>query len=102
MRMERRGKPTGLSQQHGLRPMNAQVRVMTSEGRAAIAVVRVWGPDAVAIVDAVFRPARGKPLARTRLGRLRVGRAGLGPGDEVVAVRLDSETPTVEIQCHGG
>src|SRR6516165_5333180 len=82
--------------------MNAWVRIMTSEGRGAIAVVRVWGEDAVSVADAVFRPAVGKSLAESSAGRLRVGRAGLGQGDEVVAVRLDTAIPTVEIQCHGG
>jgi tRNA modification GTPase len=82
--------------------MNALVRIMTSEGRGAIAVVRVRGEDAVSIADTVFRPAVGKSLAESSAGRLRVGRAGLGQGDEVVAVRLDTAIPTVEIQCHGG
>src|SRR5437763_5482716 len=63
--IERRGKTTGLCEEHGLCPMNALVRVMTSEGRAAIAVVRVWGAAVVEIADAVFRPTRGKPLDRT-------------------------------------
>ena len=82
--------------------MDLFVRVLTSERRGAIAVVRVWGTKAVEVVDAVFRPARGKPLAETSPGRLRLGRAGLGLGDEVVAVRLATDMPTVEIQCHGG
>jgi tRNA modification GTPase len=33
---------------------------------------------------------------------LRLGRAGIGAGDEVVAVRLPGAGPTVEFQCHGG
>ena len=82
--------------------METYARIMTAEGRGAIAVVRVWGRGAVAVVDRVFRPARGKPMAGTRAGRLRLGRAGHGLGDEVVAVRLDAATPIVEIQCHGG
>ncbi len=82
--------------------METFVRVETSEGRSAIAVVRVWGRRAVEVVDAIFRPARGKPLEDTPPGRLRLGRAGPGAGDEVVAVRLDAATPTVELQCHGG
>ncbi len=82
--------------------MNASIRIMTPEGRGAIAVVRVCGEEAVEIVNAVFRPSRGKPLAETPIGRLRLGRAGLGLGDEVVAVRIPAMTPTVEIQTHGG
>jgi tRNA modification GTPase len=77
-------------------------RILTAPGRGAIAVVRVWGQTAVSVVDAVFHPAAGTSLAGSRAGRLRVGRAGLGQGDEVVAVRLPGAVPTVEIQCHGG
>jgi tRNA modification GTPase len=82
--------------------MDVSVRIMTSEGRGAIAVVRVWGVRAVEIVDAVFQPSRGKSMAETPIGRLRLGRAGLGLGDEVVAVRLPARIPIVEIQTHGG
>ena len=78
------------------------VRVMTSEGRGAIAVVRVWGLRAVELVDRVFQPARSGSLANTAPGYLRLGRAGVGVGDEVVAVRLEGSVPIVEIQCHGG
>ena len=82
--------------------MRAWAGLLTSEGRGAVAVVRVWGPDAVAIADAVFRPARGRGLAGTPAGRLRFGRVGDGLGDEVVAVVLGGASPEVEIQCHGG
>ncbi len=79
-----------------------RLAVLTAHGRGAIAVVRVWGRGAVEITDAVFRPARGRTLASTRPGRLRLGRIGGGVGDEVVAVVLDERPPAVEIQCHGG
>jgi tRNA modification GTPase len=75
--------------------------VLTAEGRGAIAVVRVWGPGALEAADRVFRPNAGPTLARTRPGRLRVGRVGAGPGDEVVAVHV-GDPPEVEIQGHGG
>jgi tRNA modification GTPase len=82
--------------------MKCSFRIMTAEGRAAIAVVRVRGPAALEVVESVFRPHRGRSLGGTEPGRLRLGRAGVGVGDEVVAVRLEGATPTVEIQCHGG
>ncbi len=75
---------------------------MTAEGRGAIAVVGVCGPRAIAVADAVFRPNRGARLAETAAGRLRVGRIGLGLGDQVVAVVVETEPPAVEIHCHGG
>jgi len=78
------------------------VTILTPQGRGAIGVVRVWGRGAVAVADAVFRPARGAGLARTPAGRLRLGRIGRGAGDEVVAVVIEEDPPAVEIQCHGG
>jgi tRNA modification GTPase len=82
--------------------MAAFYRVLTVEGRGAIAVVRLWGTGALQVADSLFRPHRGGSLACTPLGRLRLGRAGEGLGDEVVAVRLPGEGPIVEFQCHGG
>jgi tRNA modification GTPase len=82
--------------------MEAAFRVLTPRSRGAIAVVRVWGTGALVVVDTVFRPNRGRSLSETEYGRLRLGRAGKGVGDEVVAIRLDGMLPTVEIHCHGG
>lgn len=79
-----------------------RVAVLTADGRGAIAVLRVWGPEAIHVVDAAFRPLRGRPLADTPDGQVRVGRIGDGLGDEVVAVILSRAAPTVEVQCHGG
>jgi tRNA modification GTPase len=78
------------------------VCVLTPEGRGAIAVLRVWGPDAIAAADAVFRTASGQRLAESRPGRPRFGRVGAGTGDEVVAVVIDTDPPEVEIHGHGG
>jgi tRNA modification GTPase len=75
---------------------------LTAQGRGAIAVVRVCGPRAIEIADAVFRQNRGVRLAETPRGVLRLGHIGQGPGDEVVAVVLEEVPPTVEVQCHGG
>ena len=84
------------------RPGHNFVSRLTSPGRGAIAVLRVWGPNAVEITDAVFRPHRGTRLATTPRGRLRLGRIGHGLGDEVVAVVLGPDPPALEVQCHGG
>lgn len=76
--------------------------ILTGQGRGAVAVVRVWGRDAVNLVDQSFRPGSGRPLAKSRPGSLRVGRIGAGLGDEVVVVTTTDTPPQVEIQCHGG
>lgn len=82
--------------------LDTSMTVLTPDGRGAIGVVQLWGGNAVGVADSVFRPARGDRLATTTPGRLRLGRIGRGEGDEVVVVRLDTENPSVEIQCHGG
>ncbi len=84
--------------------MTARVAEVSASGRGAVATLRVWGPGALAIADAAFRPAKpgGRTLAETPVNRLRVGRIGAGLGDEVVAVVLGLDPPEVEIQCHGG
>ncbi len=82
--------------------MRAYIRIATRVDRGAIAVVRIWGPDAVRVADSVFRPHRGGPLHDTPPGRLRYGRAGPGRGDEVVAVLLEGPRPLAEIHGHGG
>ncbi len=84
-------------------PTDARVAELSASGRGAIATLRVWGPGALEIASAAFRPSHGtRTLAQTRVGRLRVGRVGAGLGDEVVAVVLSLDPPEVEIQSHGG
>ena len=82
--------------------MRAFITIATRVDRGAIAVVRIWGADAIRVVDSVFRPHRGGPLRDTPPGRLRYGRAGPGQGDEVVAVVLEGPQPVAEIHGHGG
>jgi len=99
-------QPTGSGDHAALRTHDRESKpfltILTPQGRGAVAVVRVWGRGAVAVADGVFRPARGRGLARTKAGRLRLGRIGRGLGDEVVAVVIAEDPPVVEIQCHGG
>ena len=73
--------------------MRAFITIATRVDRGAIAVVRIWGPDAIHVADSVFRPHRGGPLRDTPPGRLRYGRAGPGRGDEVVAVLIEGPQP---------
>lgn len=72
--------------------------ILTGEGTGAVGVIRVRGPSALAVVDRLFTPARGGDLAITARGRPRFGRLG----DEVVALALEDDPPTVEIHGHGG
>jgi len=58
--------------------MTARVCVLTPEARGAVAVVRVWGTDALRLVDSVFRPARGGPLSTSPLGAIRLAAPGGG------------------------
>ena len=60
------------------------------------------GPGSVQVTDAVFRPNRGKGLAQTPPGHIRLGHIGKGLGDKVVAVVLDEPVEAVELECHGG
>jgi tRNA modification GTPase len=80
----------------------AHASVLTADGRGALAVIRVWGPGAIAAVDSAFRPDRDRPLSGTQVGRPRLGRIGLGLGDEVVVSILPGEPREVEIHTHGG
>ena len=89
--------------------------VATPPGTGAIAVVRMTGPDAVAIADRVFAPAgstAGQGVVSRMEGRTcRVGRI-LDPADgsvvdevvltRFVAPRSYTGEELVEISCHGG
>ena len=94
--------PSDLSPQSSV--LSPFLSVLTARGRGAVAVVRAWGSGALAVADSAFRPNRGRRLAESPPGRLRVGRIGAGLGDEVVAVVVEvaGRPPEVEVQCHGG
>jgi tRNA modification GTPase len=75
--------------------------VLTPPGRGAIAVVTTAGPGAHAAVDAHFRAANGRLIARQRVGRIVFGHWGEMPhSEEVVVCRQSAEA--LEIHCHGG
>lgn len=82
--------------------------IATPPGQGGVAIVRVSGPRARAIVAAIFRGARAA-LSEPR--RIYIGhvldRPGGSPIDEVlafsmVAPRSYTGEDVVEIQCHGG
>lgn len=80
----------------------------TAPGRGGIAVIRVSGPGALAVADAVFRGARR--LAAVPSHTIHHGRAvdaGGAPLDEVLAAvfrapRSYTREDVVELSCHGG
>ncbi len=83
--------------------------IATAPGEGAIGVVRVAGPDAFAVADAVFRPRRGPPPSEREAGRIATGRV-VRDGEVLDdAVLLPFRAPhsytgqdAVELQTHGG
>ena len=90
-------------------PQDTICAVSTAPGRGGIAVVRVSGPEAVAITDRIFHAPTGKPLAEARPNTAHYGTIADEVGhtlDDVIAtlfVAPHSFTgeDTVEISCHG-
>ncbi len=85
------------------------VAVSTPIGEGGIGIVRLSGPDAVAVADRVFRSPRGLPLAECATHTVHYGRVVVDGDviDEVLATvlrapRTYTREDTVEIGCHGG
>lgn len=77
------------------------VTQFTAEAPGAIAVLRIWGTDAIGVADRLFRPKHGqRGLGLSQAGELRLGWFGI---DEVVAlvVPTKGKFTEVEIQGHG-
>lgn len=82
--------------------------VATPPGEGGLHVIRASGPRAIEIVDACFRPLRGRPLASRRAFTLGVG-AMVDQGEEIDEVitalyrKPHSYTgeDVVEVSCHG-
>lgn len=88
-------------------PTDTIAAVATAVGQAAVAVLRISGPRAVAIGDTLFRGRR--PLAATTPRQLAVGTVvdDRGPVDQVLAALFPAPASytgedLVEIHCHGG
>ena len=85
--------------------------IATGLGEAGIGVVRISGPQAVAVGEKVFRPRRGKALANRRSHTVTYGWV-VDPTkeaavDEAVALlmkgpRSFTGEDVVELHCHGG
>ncbi len=80
-------------------------RLLTPPGVGAIAVIQVAGPDALSLVNDLFRPKSGRPLKALADSRLRYGE--IIDGDEVlddviVNVSVPGAPLTIDICAHGG
>ena len=73
-----------------------RLTVLTAPGRSALATLGLYGPEAWALVQPLFRTPRGQMLReQPEVGRARYGRLE----DEVVLVAVPEG---FEIHCHGG
>ena len=85
--------------------MNCRASLISPAGEGGIGVIRITGPDAAALVQAIFRGKRPAALAHGA-GRLHYGhllKEGEVLDEVLVAVIASSaESQTVEINCHGG
>jgi tRNA modification GTPase len=82
----------------------------TPPGEGGIAVIRISGPEALALADRLFRPYSGSLPSRTPPRTFRHGHAVAGPAGPVLddALLLVFRAPasytgedSAEIQCHG-
>ena len=83
--------------------------ISTPYGRGGIAVIRISGPEAIAVADKIFLPASGKKLneyggARAVYGKILVDGKEFDTGIATVFRAPHSYTAedTVELSCHGG
>ena len=83
--------------------------ISTPFGRGGIAVIRISGPDALKVGDAIFRCAGGRTLSGSVPGTTRYGsiikRSEIIDDGMAVAFRAPRSftgEDTVEISCHGG
>lgn len=84
------------------------VALATASGVGAIAVIRLSGPDAIAIADAVFTPQKGKRLSERKTHTIALGHVNDGEKviDQVLASIFHGPNSytgehTVEFSCHG-
>ncbi len=88
--------------------MDTIAAIATGSQVAAIGIVRVSGPEAVTLMDAVFVPADGSPMSSHRDRQLVYGK--ICDGERVLdyclctisrAPRSYTGEDTAELQCHG-
>ena len=91
-----------------MRDSSTIVAVATPAGQGAIAVIRLSGPDAIAIADKLFHSPSGKKLADQKANTIHFGKLENEEGviDEVLvsifkAPHSFTGEDSVEISCHG-
>ena len=89
--------------------MNTTICAQATPTGGAIGLVRVSGPQSIALVDTLFKPLKGEPLSRRKGHTATFGQITDEHGeclDEVLATLFrDPHSYTgedgVEISCHG-
>ena len=91
-------------------PEDTIVAPATPPGEGGVAVVRISGPEALALADKLFRPSGGPLPSRTPPRTFRYGQVAAGPAGPMLddAILLVFRAPhsytgedVIEIQCHG-
>lgn len=84
------------------------VALATASGTGAIAVIRVSGPDAITLTDAVFKSIKGKSLAKQKSHTIHLGNIVDGSkilDEALVSIFKGPHSYTgenvAEISCHG-
>lgn len=84
------------------------VALATPSGTGAIAVIRISGPDAVAIADSIFKSVKGKKLSKQKSHTIHLGHIvdeGKVLDEVLVSIFKGPHSYTgehvVEISCHG-
>ncbi|MFD2098834.1 tRNA uridine-5-carboxymethylaminomethyl(34) synthesis GTPase MnmE [Flagellimonas iocasae] len=88
--------------------MDNIVALATPSGTGAIAVIRISGPDAIAIADTIFKSVKGKELARQKSHTIHLGHVvddGKVLDEVLISIFKGPHSYTgenvVEISCHG-
>jgi len=80
----------------------AKFRVLTAQGRGAIATIEVTGQGAAELVQRGFASASGQPIATFELNSIIYGHWLMNgqPGEDLVVCPIQRDQ--LEIYCHGG
>jgi tRNA modification GTPase len=80
-------------------PTPTRAAIVTPKGRGAVACIAVAGPQAIAVVESLFRSASTRRVADQPLERILYG-TWASTGEEIIVVRRSESN--IEVHCHGG